>query len=160
MIILNLKTIEYFISNYKIDNKFIVYLKVIFTNLYCLKEVKMISFLLEEERFVIEFEFEEEFFKLELDNNFLNIQIDSIEKYYVFEHDSEIKELVGELFNGNYVRKYFIDKNEKVKFLKLIWKNKKLKRYNFKYRIGMLKCKNKIENISVKNGIVLTKNIC
>lgn len=120
----------------------------------------MISFLLEEKRFVIEFELEEEFFKLELDNNFFNIQIDSIEQYYVFEDDSEIKVLIGELFIGNYVRKYFIDKNEKVKFLKLIWKNRKLKRYNIKYRIGTLKCKNKIENIFVKNGIVLIKNIC
>lgn len=154
--ILNLKKIEDYILNYKNDDLFIFYLKLIFKNLLYLKEVKVKDFFLEK-KFSIEFELEREFFKLELDANFFSMQVNSIEQYYVLENDAQIEELINDLFKGNYIKKYFVNKNGKVRFLKLIWNNRSLKKYNVKYKIGWLSCKNKIRNIHIEKGIVLKK---
>ncbi|WJS93221.1 hypothetical protein NYQ10_14090 [Flavobacterium johnsoniae] len=154
---INLKRIEDYILNYKNENPFIFYLKIIFLNLQHLKQLTVTDFLLENEKFSVEFELEEVFLKLELDNFFINIQINGIEQYYILENNFQIEELINDFFKGNYIIKRFVNKNGKVRFLKLIWINKNLKKYNIKFKIGWLNCKNNIKNIYVEKGVILLK---
>lgn len=155
MEISNLTILEDFIFNYNKEDFFIENLKTITKNLKTSKIKEDAIFFLEKKSFKIEFEVQESLFVFELNNTFFSLQINSIEQYYLISENHLISEIINELFRGNYVIKEYIDKNFKLKYLKLIWGNKTLKKYNIKYKFGWGYCKNRIIKISIKNGISL-----
>ncbi len=152
---LDLEKLQFYILNYDRKNRFIDVLRVICKKLSLLKEITIISFSIKDTRFLIELEFLDEFFKIELTGVYLSLQINSIEQYFVLEDNDQTKELIEELFNGNYVVKYYLNSKDEIKFSKLIWRDKAFRNFDIKHKYGWLKYNYKIEKIAIKNGMVL-----
>ncbi|MBW3519896.1 hypothetical protein [Flavobacterium sp. NKUCC04_CG] len=152
---LDLEKLQLYILNYDRKDRFIDVIRVVYKKLSLLKEGVIICFSIEDTRFLIELEFLDEFFKIEFTAVYLSLQINSIEQYFVLEDNDQIKELIDELFNGNYIVKYYLNSKGRIKFSKLIWRDRAFKNYDIKYKYGWLKCNCRIERIAIKNGIIL-----
>ena len=120
----NLTILENFILNYKKEDLFIKNLKIIFENLKLSKIQKDSIFMLKKDSFRIEFELEMSLFIFELNNEFFNLQINSIEQYYSISENNFTSEMINDLFRGNYFIKEYLGKKIKIRYLKLIWGNR------------------------------------
>jgi hypothetical protein len=88
--------------------------------------------MLKKDSFRIEFELEMSLFIFELNNESFNLQINSTEQYYSISENNFTSEMINDLFRGNYFIKEYFDKKIKIRYLKLIWINRTLKKYNIK----------------------------
>jgi hypothetical protein len=88
--------------------------------------------MLKKDSFRIEFELEMSLFIFELNNESFNLQINSTEQYYSISENNITSEMINDLFRGNYFIKEYFDKKIKIRYLKLIWINRTLKKYNIK----------------------------
>ncbi|PQA91478.1 hypothetical protein B0A69_16820 [Chryseobacterium shigense] len=81
---------------------------------------------------------------VDLEKESIKIQFNLNENYY-FEN---VKDIFFNFFKGDYTIKYYCN-NESLLYSKFIWKNKELKKFNFKTKYGFLRCKkiNKIEQV-------------
>lgn len=84
---------------------------------------------------------------VEIDFDSIKIQFNLIEQFY-FE---SIEEIFFDFFKGNYILKYYMNK-ENILYSKLVWKDKKLKKYNVKVKYFHFCCK-KISKIDIEKGV-------
>lgn len=84
---------------------------------------------------------------IEIDSESIKIQFNLIEQYY-FEN---IEDIFFDFFEGTYVVKYYL-RNSSILYSKLVWGNKKLKKYNQRTKYGFHLCK-RINKIEIVKGI-------
>jgi hypothetical protein len=92
----------------------------------------------------LEREINENLVVIDLEKESIKLQFNLNENYY-FEN---INDIFFSFFNGAYMIKYYCN-NESLLYSKFIWKNKELRKFNFKTKYGFLRCKkiNKIEQV-------------
>ena len=95
----------------------------------------------------LEREFNQNLLIIDLEEDLVKIQFNLNENYFY----EKVKEIFICFFQGNYMIKNYYH-NEKLLYSKLIWKDKELKKYNFKTKYGFLFCK-KINNIKIVEGV-------
>ncbi|AZA47445.1 hypothetical protein EG346_04270 [Chryseobacterium carnipullorum] len=100
--------------------------------------------ILNEKLIHLENEISEDLVVVDLEKESIKIQFNLNENYY-FEN---VKDIFLNFFKGDYTIKYYFN-NESLLYSKFIWKNKELKKFNFKTKYGFLRCKkiNKIEQV-------------
>lgn len=80
-------------------------------------------------------------------DDFAEIRLNIVKGIFV----ENIDKLCHEFFKGNYLIKYYCN-NDNLLYSKFIWKNKELRRFDFKTKYGFLRCK-KVNRIKKIQGI-------
>lgn len=113
-------------------------------------EDNLYRFEIENEVIYLDFE-KENYVSMQIAYKFIKIQFNTQENYFY----ENIEQIFINFIKGNYIIKYYLN-NDKVLYSKFIWKNKNLKKYNFKTKYGFHFCR-KINNIEVVKGVEWNK---